>query len=457
MPPVRLIPFAALALPITAAQARPAPAPAPIPASVASATADWQDALVARAKALGVTDVTTRPAPNGGFILDGKIAGDAFALGIPSGWQGGALLYAHGYSTPGTPVAVSDDPVAKGPGTGLLGEAYSQGFAVGHSAYAKAGLGVETGVTNTKRLRDLVEKLGGKRIYVMGDSMGGGIVVTLLEMYPRAFAGGLARCGVVDSWQDLLGRLIDMRLAYNVLTKDTPYALPGEQDVRKNAIAPEPPAGTPDAAAQAYVWGQIGKVGAPPLALWAAAQKNPDGQEAKIVRAVTAIGGFDNDAAALAFPLVTATLGAEDMAATAGGWVYGNVGKIYAAPGLTPEENAALNRDIQRVEAAPAALAYLQRWHTATGRIATPLVTIHNRIDSLVPFAQEDTLKAAVAKAGRGRYLVQYGVPPTRAPLPIGGIEGYTHCGFDKGQTLAAWTALRGWVETGAKPSPELP
>jgi len=416
-----------------------------------------QNALVERAKRLGVTDITLAAAPGGGFTINGKIAGDQFALAFPGNWKGDALLYAHGYTTPGTPVAVAADPVAKGPGTGLLGEAYAQGFAVGHSSYDKGGLGVETGVANTKRLRDFVASLGGKRVYVMGDSMGGGIVVTLLEMYPRAFAGGIARCGVVDSWQELLGRIIDMRLAYNVLTRNTPYALPGEQDVRRNAIAPEPPAGTPDGLAQSYIFGQIGKVGTPPLALWAAAQKNPNGREAKIVHAVTAIGGFDYDAAALAFPLVTASLGAEDMAATAGGWVYGNVGKVYTAPGLSAEERAALNRDIQRVAAAPQALAYLKRWHTATGRIATPLVTIHNRIDSLVPYAQEDGLAAAAARAGRTRYLAQYGVPPVRAPLPIGGIEGYTHCGFDKAQTFAAWNALRAWVETGTKPSANLP
>ncbi|KAK0360747.1 hypothetical protein LTR94_026091, partial [Friedmanniomyces endolithicus] len=65
-------------------------------------------------------------------------------------------------------------------------------------------------------------------------------------------------------------------------------------------------------------------------------------------------------------------------------------------------------------------------------------------------------LAAAVAKAGRTAKLAQVTVPPTRAPLPIGGIEGYTHCGFDRGQTLAAWNALRAWVEQGRKPDAEL-
>lgn len=415
-----------------------------------------QITLVDHAKELGVTDIAVTAAPDGGFILGGKLEGDQFALAFPANWPGDALLYAHGYSTPGTPVAVAADPIAGGTGTGLLGEAYAQGMAVGHSAYGKAGLGVQTGVLNTKRLRDFVASLGGKRIYIMGDSMGGGIVVTLLEQYPDAFAGGLARCGAVNSWQDLIAGVMDMRLAYNALTKGTPYELPGEQDVRRNAIAPEPPPGTPDALAQVYVAQQLAKVATPILTLWAAAQKDPNGIEAKIAHAVTAIGRYNYDAGSLAYPLITAALGAEDMATTTGGWVYGNVGKVYEAPELSSEEQVALNRDIQRVEASPEALAYLQEWHTATGNIATPLVTLHNRIDPLVPYAQEAGLAEAIKRAGHEQFIMQYDVPPVKEPLLVGSIEGYTHCGFDKAQTLAAWSVLRHWAETGVRPTKEV-
>ena len=421
----------------------------------AVALATDRNALVARAQSLGATNVTGKPAPNGGTTLNGKLGGAQFALVFPAGWKGDSLLYAHGYSTPGMPIVVEADPVEKGPGGALFRAIYDQGFAVGHSAYDKAGLGVETAVRNTKRLRDFITALGGKRVYVLGDSMGGSIVVTLLELYPRAFAGGLARCGVVDSWKTLLGQLTDMRLAYTVLTRDTPYALPGERDVRLDAISSVPPAGTPDQQATAYVWNRMGQVAQPPLALWTAAQKNPDGSEARIVRQVTAIGGFDYDAASLAYPLVTTALGASDMAATAGGWIYDNRQKHYSASGMTAQEETMLNAQIQRVRAAPKATAYLTRWHEATGRINRPLITMHNRIDSLVPYAQEVAFEAKVRANGRDRFLVAYAVPPTRAPLPIGGIEGYTHCGFSATQALAGWNALRQWVETKRKPGPE--
>ena len=134
-------------------------------------------------------------------------------------------------------------------------------------------------------------KLGARRVYAAGDSMGGGIVVTLLETYPGAFAGGLARCGVVASWKTLLGQLYDMRAAYNVLTAGTPYALPGEKDIRRSALSTTPPAGsTMDA--KTYGWMQLTKIATPVLALFDAAKKNPGGREARILRQVAAIGGW---------------------------------------------------------------------------------------------------------------------------------------------------------------------
>lgn len=440
---IRPLALFALAIPVIAVAQGPA-APALTPA---------QTALVAKATTIGATDVGTKPAPDGGIILGGKLDGNQFALAIPAAWNGQALVYAHGYSTPGTPVAVAADPIAEKTGGGIIALAYRDGLAAGHSAYAKDGLGVEAGVKATKRLRDFVAALGAKRVFVAGDSMGGGIVVTLLETYPGAFVGGLARCGVVDSWKTLLGQLYDMRAAYNFLTAGTPYALPGEQDVRKSAIASVPPAGFAGDP-RLYVWAQLNKVASPVLALYAAAQKDPNGREARIVKQVAAIGGFDVDPGSLAFPLVTAALGADDIAATAGGVPYGNIGRVYAGPTLTAEEAAALNKGIQRVAADPVAIRYLDRWHQASGRLSAPLVTMHNTIDSLVPFAQEGALKQTVARAGRTARLAEYPVPPMRAPLPVGDKpEAYTHCGFTPAQTQASWTALKDWVATGRKPA----
>ncbi len=111
---------------------------------------------------------------------------------------------------------------------------------------------------------------------------------------------------------------------------------------------------------------------------------------------------------------------------------------------------------MQRFDADPAAVAYARRWHRPDGTFSVPLVTLHNRIDSLVPYAQSEGLGRIVARAGNQARLVQFTVPGVKAPLPVGGVEGYTHCGFKPEQAIAGWNALRSWVETGKRPAADL-
>jgi pimeloyl-ACP methyl ester carboxylesterase len=430
----------------------PLSAKAPVGASAAMVS---PEAIAARAKALGATDVVTKPLAGGGFTLNGKLDGDQFAVAIPPNWTRDALLFAHGYSTPGTPVAVAEDPTGKGTGAGgILKAAYDDGLAAGHSAYDKAGMGVETATVNTLRLRDFLAKLGARRIYISGASMGGNIVLSLIEQHPAAFAGGLSVCGVTNGWESLFGQLIDMRVTYNYLTRGTPYALPGEPDARRTALPTVPPAGD-TTNPEAFRWAQIGRIAMPVLALFKAAAANPTGPEAKIARQVAAVGGFEAEPASVAYPLVTATLGADDLAETLGGQIYDNTAKRYVLPDMTPAELAAFNAGVQRIAADPAAIAKARRWHQATGKFSVPLVTMHNRIDSLVPFSQSEALGQIVSKAGNDRRLARFTVPAVKAPLPVGGVEGYTHCGFTSEQGAAAWRALHAWVESGRRPAPD--
>ncbi|MBB6425322.1 S9 family peptidase [Sphingopyxis sp. JAI128] len=411
-----------------------------------------QSTLAASAQELGATSLRTFAAPDGGFILAGKLDGDQFSVAFPAKWNRGTLLYVHGYSTPGTPVDVPVDPLAKGTGAnGVLAEAYRDGYAAGHSAYDKAGMGVQTATENTLRLRDFLSKLGAKRFLVAGTSMGGNITLSLIEQNPKAFAGAMSSCGVTDGWETLFGQLIDMRAAYNLLTEGTPYALPGEHDLTRSALPMEPPEGEA-ATSEAFRWGRIAQMATPVLALAQAAGDNPEGREALILKQIASIGGFEPEPASIAFPLVTVTLGMDDLNRTLGGSIYGNVGKVYTSSEMNAEEAAAFNAKVQRLEADPSAVAKARQWHQATGRFRVPLVTIHNRIDSLVPYAQSEALGRIVKAAGNGKRLVQYTVPGTKAPLPVGGVEGYTHCGFSPEQSAATWEALRTWVETGKRP-----
>jgi pimeloyl-ACP methyl ester carboxylesterase len=341
---------------------------------------------------------------------------------------------------------VSNDPVGEDPSLGLLKLAYGQGFAVGHSAYDKAGVGVEAGAKATLRLEALLERLGATRTYVSGGSMGGSIVMTLIEQHPNAFAGALSACGVTDDWAVEIGGLIDMRAAYAYFTRGTPYALPGAQDLARSALPTLPPAGS-STAVGAFQTTQVLRLAAPILRLFADARRDPSSRAASIIRKVSSLTPFPEDPAAFVLPLVTASLGMDDIRSTFGGNVYGNRRKTYASFALTPAETLSLNRDIQRIDADTAAIAYARTWHRSDGAFKIPLVAIHNQIDPLVPHLQAEGLEARVMAQGDPRLLTLITVPPQRAPIPGSGVEGYVHCGFTPDQMAGAWSALRAAVE----------
>ena len=412
-----------------------------------------QLALQSRARAAGATELAATAAPGGGMILNGTLEGRRFVLTIPAKWTGETVLFGQGYALPGTPPTVPADPLAKDPAGGLFRHLYARGIASGIAAVDKNGIATETATRNTMRLRTLAGRLGTTRFYAVGGSMGGNIVLSLIENHPRAFSGAVAMCGVTQGWLSMFRQLADMRGAYDVLTEGTPYALPGEKDLTRSALPIVPAAGDP-APGDAFREAQRMKLLSPILALFLAAKADPQGPEARIIRQVAAIGGFAPDPAALGTPISAAALGMDDIRATMGGLPVGNRNAIYAPPEMDAAQTAAFNRKMQRYDADPRAVAYARRWHEATGRFRVPLVTVHQTIDSLVPYAQTEGLRRITVAAGNGARLAQYAVPPTRAPLP-GGLTGYTHCGFTPAQNIAAFDAMRAWVRTGRRPAPD--
>lgn len=424
------------------------PAPSSLPPAQAS--------FAARASAQQATDVAVKARDDGGFTLNAKLEGDHFAMAVPANWNGEALVFAHGYSVPGTSIRVSEDPVEKDPSGGLMKGGYAQGFAVAHSDYDKAGMGVETGVENTLRLRDFLARMGITDIYAAGGSMGGNIVLAMIETHPTAFKGALSGCGLVDNWTDEVGLLIDLRALYIYYTKGTPYALPGETDLTRSALSPIPPTGM-GVMNEPFRLLQMKRIADPVAALFKAARETPGGAEAKIIDKIASIAGVTPEPASLIVPLMTASLGMDDMNETFGGGVYDNSAKVYASPLLSPEEAAALNRDIGRVRADPAAVAYADRWRRTTGRFSVPLVAIHNRVDSLVPYSQFEGLIRKVEAAGNADRLLAITVPEVMAPLPGTGLEGLAHCGFTPDQLGAAFDALQSWATTGQRPTPVMP
>lgn len=409
-----------------------------------------QSELASKFAALGAENVESNGRPDKGMTIGGTLDGRQFALAIPPRWNGKAVLFAHGYSVPGSPVHVSDDPVSKDPSGGLMAIAYDQNYAVGHSAYDKAGIAVESGAKATLALSALLRRLSVKRVYVAGGSMGGNIVMALIEKNPHAFDGALSACGVTTGWQEEIGALIDFRAVYMHFTTDTPYALPGDQNLDRSALSASPPsvlafAGTP--------WRllQMKRIAAPVELLFEDAEREPNGQAAGIVRKVASLVPFEPEPASFLLPLMTVTLGQDDLKASFGGNVYGNLGKHYQSGALADEEVQNLNSNVQRIARDPSAASYADRWHRTKGNLEVPLVAIHNRIDSLVPYTQAEGLLRQATEAGNSRRLVLFSASPVKAAIPGTKMRGYTHCGFSPQQIGQAWNTLRSWVENGVR------
>lgn len=408
-------------------------------------------ALVKSARLAGAASLVATPTEDGGLRLNGELQGRPFSLAIPPHWNKQAVLVAHGYTQARKPETIEQNPLENDP-TGTFRTPYSEGFAVGQSAYDKTGLAVESGVKNTDRLKKLVDALGTTRTYLIGISMGGDITVASIEKHPDAYAGAIAACGVVGGWHEELGWMMDVRAAYNYFTKGTPYELPGDKDLTKSAL-PAPPADASGVPSPAAVKAQNVQIGTPIVMLFAAARANPGGPEDRMIANIAAVGGTQKDISAFALPLVIVTLGEDDIRAVHGGIAYDNSQKVYKSPFLSAAENEALNRGIQRVHADPAAVAKAKAWYTPTGRFKTKLLSLYNAIDPLVPSGpQESILKEAVTKAGNTANLVQRSVPEMRTDFVGTGIVGSVHCGFTPEQVKSAFDDLRSWVETDNKP-----
>jgi pimeloyl-ACP methyl ester carboxylesterase len=410
-----------------------------------------QQRLVDRMRAAGATDVNANGRADGGMSVAGELEGRAFGIAVPVRWNGEAVLFANGYSIPGTPVSVPADPVAKDPSGGYLTAAYRDGFAVGQSAFDKPAMAVRSGVANTLRLRAWFQHFGTQRFYLGGASMGGNIVMALIEKHPDAFAGAMAACGVTGGWESEIGALVDLRASYDYFTRGTDYALPGAKALDANGLSPVPPTGLGFTRPLWLMW-QIRRMSSPIAALFKEAHRNPGGAEAKMVAHIASVAKADPDPGSFMFSIMTAMVGMDDMRVSFGGAIYDNRAKIYRSHLLTEAENAALNRDIGRMAADPRAVAFADQWYRSTGRFRTPLITIHNEHDGLVFADQGRQLAVRVKQQDNESHLIQLWAPSQQKDIPGTGLKGWAHCGFTPQDGPRLWRALHQWVETGNRP-----
>jgi hypothetical protein len=124
---------------------------------------------------------------------------------------------------------------------------------------------------------------------------------------------------------------------------------------------------------------------------------------------------------------------------TSGRNAFSNVGVTYK--GST--DDVALNHDVARFSADPAAVAALRADGEPTGAISIPVISIHSINDPQVAVEVQSHYRDAVQAAGKGERLVQ------------AYTDERAHTSQSAPELTAGLDALMQWIEQGAKPSPQ--
>ena len=335
----------------------------------------------------------------------GEINGAKFRIDIPENWNGGLVVYCHGYSP--VPAAYKDQKLPP-----LFAVFTEQGFALAQSGYAAGGWAVEEAVTDTEALRRyFLTKYGKpKETYLTGHSMGGFLTMLLMERDPAAYDAGLPLCGPLAPANNFIARgAFDARVVFDYYF---PAALPPPDNV------PADFRNNPGKAQEivALLDGQPEKSAA--LRRFTGAHSNKD----------------------LGATLVFLTDLFRELQQRAGGNPFDNRNMIYESV----DDYNALNKGVKRYSANPRAAEYLRTWYTPTGKLSHPMLAIHTTYDPLVPVRVPDMYSNLVENAGSSDLFVQQYV------------EHDGHCTILPAEIARGFSQLREWKNHGVRPQPGL-
>lgn len=332
----------------------------------------------------------------------GEINGARFRIDIPENWNGGLVLYCHGYNP--KPVTYEQPKLAP-----ILAVFTGQGYAVAQSGYAAGGWAIQEAVVDTENLRRyFIEKYGPvKETYITGHSMGGFLTMMLMESSPTVYDAGLPLCGPLAAPNYFMARGFDNRVVFD-------YYFPG--------LLPDP--SKVDASFQNDKETQS--------KILEALDAAPD--KAAVLRHLNGANIKNNKDLAGVIGFITYML--RELQQRTGGNPFDNRNTIYTG---TSDDNA-LNTGVKRYAAEPKAIAYLREYYTPTGRIARPMLAVHTSYDPLVPAWIPTVYQSLVEQSGAAPLFVQQYVPH----------DG--HCTILPNEVARAFSELREWKSSGVRP-----
>jgi pimeloyl-ACP methyl ester carboxylesterase len=353
-------------------------------------------------------------------------AGAGYWIALPAGWKNSAgvlVLHSHGGPELGAPkLERSAADLQRWKVMLRAGQAWAG------STFRQGGVAMHSAAEDTERLHKLfVERFGRPRLTLLhGQSWGAGVAAVAAELYPSAYDGVLLTSGVLAGGTRSYDFRLDLRVVWQALCRNHPR--------------PDEPAyplwqGLPEGATmtRAELNRRIDECTG--LSHPAAERSAEQQQRLKTLLAVNRI-----PERSLAGHLAWATFHFQDIAfqRLGGRNAFGNIGARYRGS----NDDEALNAQVERYRADPAAVAALGADTDPNGRIPVPVLSVR-AIDDPVAFVELDSVFAqTMERGGSAARLVQTYT------------DDHEHSYLSDVQYVAALQALLAWVEHREKPSP---
>ncbi len=373
------------------------------------------------------------------YTLEGDLAGANYKILVPdAGWNGTLVVLAHGYRDKADHPGEVDNRAAMDAGFEALAAGLAaQGYAVAATAYRDNGWAVKESIHDITALRAFFNGAVGKpdTALLVGFSLGSLVTATLAERAAGLFDGYLPACGVLAGAPRAWDLGAAGMLAYDLIRgMPAAWGTPADAD--------------DDVDFETEVFPILfGQLFAPTdYGSWEFIRLVSGAKGPLVPLPVSLYPGW------LLTNLFFFTEARAEAERRAGGPFVQNVTHTYS---LTPAEVgylAALGFDAAPVLAAMnasprfagerSARNYMTQYATFSGKLRGPVLSIHTKWDTLVPWGHESAYAETVAAAGRSDLLVQ------------ASTNGLGHCNFSPTEIGASIALLESWAETGVRPSP---
>jgi pimeloyl-ACP methyl ester carboxylesterase len=340
----------------------------------------------------------------------GPLKGGTYQVLIPKNWNKKLVMFAHGYQFMGSPGASANAGLAK-----KMQFILDRGFALAASDYPIQGWALPEAVDATEELRKkFIEKYGQPdSTFMVGQSMGGGITLAIMENFGEFYHGALPMCPLASRPYLQNRKEFDMYATFNGL-------FPGIVPSLKEIFDPK----------SSIQFVSFQQAGSRMQEISKAVMLNDS------VLAKAFAKRFDLKLKDLPSALFFNLNVLRDIALKAQGNPFDNTQTIYT--GFPDDEK--VNAVAERLEATKNPdLLYAK--YDRTGKINKPVLLLHTIYDQLIPptYAVTNFENMVIQQNKHAHFAVKY-------------TDGQGHCAFTPQQSEKAFDALRKWVYSGVKP-----